>query len=184
MKTERKWSWTEGEVDTDAEYIELRYGSVESGTYNDWTPIAYISAPQDHLFHVQFLIQPLDEEKKIAYEAAKKELTFYLVEKEEPDPWSYVQYHCSSTANVYSDIHWSFFPDSKEQDGSSPRKAIIVDSIKEEYQWIKCHCSGFHTEMQMLKEIDGKPYDVQTLRNDKDEERTVYFDISKFYKTS
>jgi len=75
-------------------------------------------------------------------------------------------------------------PHNKEKDGSSPGKAIIVDSIKEEYQWIKYHCSGWHKEMQMLKEIDGKPYDVQILYNDQGEERTVYFDISKFYKTS
>jgi hypothetical protein len=35
--------------------------------------------------------------------------------------------------------------------------------------------------MQALQEIDGKPYDVHTLRNDPGEERTVYFDISRFY---
>lgn len=111
MKITTKWSWTVGQVDTSSEYIELRYGSVESGTYNDWLPVAYISSPQDHVFCIQFLIQPLDENKKVALEAAKKELNFYLVEKGEPDPWSYAQYHCGSTAYVYSDIHWSFFPE-------------------------------------------------------------------------
>lgn len=74
-------------------------------------------------------------------------------------------------------------PHHKEKDGSSPDKAIIVESIKEEYQWISCHCSDWYKEIQMLKIIDGKPYDVQPLYNDQGEERTVYFDISKFYKT-
>lgn len=109
-KKRKKWSWTEGKVDTYAEHMELRYGSVESGGWDEWRPVAYISAPQDQVFYVQFLLHSSDEQEKLALEAAKRELNFYLVDKEEPDPWEYAQYHCGTMADVYSHIHWSFFP--------------------------------------------------------------------------
>lgn len=68
-----------------------------------------------------------------------------------------------------------------ERDGSSPEKAVIVGSVGEEYDWIGRHCAGWRFVSQALTEIDGKPYDEMTLRNDRGEERTVYFDISRFY---
>ena len=74
------------------------------------------------------------------------------------------------------------------RDGSSAEKAIIVGSVGEEYQWMQRHCPGFRpgmqalqAGMQALQEIEGKPYDVLPWRNDRGEERTVYFDISRFY---
>ncbi|WP_020470876.1 hypothetical protein [Zavarzinella formosa] len=68
-----------------------------------------------------------------------------------------------------------------DRDGSSPEKAIIANSIGEEYDWIRRHCPGFRPGIQALSEIAGKHYDVHTLRNNRGEERTVYFDISRFY---
>jgi hypothetical protein len=67
------------------------------------------------------------------------------------------------------------------RDGSSPEKAIIVQSVAEEYQWIQANCPGFLPGMQALKNIEGKPYDVLSLRSSSGEERTVYFDISSFF---
>ena len=69
------------------------------------------------------------------------------------------------------------------KDGSSPEKAIVVDSIAEEFMWIAHHCSEFNMEKQALHHIDDKPYDVLTLGNGTGEKRTVYFDISKFFGT-
>ncbi|CAN5585230.1 hypothetical protein BH11PLA2_BH11PLA2_35020 [soil metagenome] len=66
-------------------------------------------------------------------------------------------------------------------DGSSAAQAVVVGSVGEEYAWIQRNCPGFQPQMQALQEIDGKPYDVHTLRNAAGEERTVYFDISRFY---
>ena len=68
-----------------------------------------------------------------------------------------------------------------DQDGSSPEKALVVGSVGEEYAWVQRHCPGFQPEMQALREIDGKPYDVLTLHNDRGEQRTVYFDIARFF---
>ena len=66
-------------------------------------------------------------------------------------------------------------------DGSTPEKAIIVQSIAEEYHWIHKHCAGYTMQMQALQHIDGKPYDVLTLQSASGAERTVYFDISPFF---
>ena len=67
------------------------------------------------------------------------------------------------------------------RDGSSAEKAIVVGGVPEEYDWVARHCPGFRFRMQALQEIEGKPYDVLTLRNEQGEERTVYFDISSFF---
>jgi hypothetical protein len=67
------------------------------------------------------------------------------------------------------------------RDGSTPDKAIVVGSVGEEYEWVQLHCPGFLPQMQSLQRIRGIPYDVLTLQNDRGEERTVYFDISRFY---
>jgi hypothetical protein len=36
----------------------------------------------------------------------KKELLYYLIELEEPDPWLYAKYHCTTALNWYSMVHW------------------------------------------------------------------------------
>jgi len=69
-------------------------------------------------------------------------------------------------------------------DGSSPDQAIIVNGVGEEYQWMQRNCPGLQPGMQSLQEIEGKPYDVLTWRNDRGQERTVYFDISRFFGKS
>lgn len=69
----------------------------------------------------------------------------------------------------------------KGRDGSTPDKAIIVDSIAAEYQWVRDNCAGYAHVMQALQQIDGKPYDVLTMRAANGEARTIYFDISRFY---
>ncbi|HEX4612940.1 MAG TPA: hypothetical protein VH092_32420 [Urbifossiella sp.] len=67
------------------------------------------------------------------------------------------------------------------RDGSSPEKAVVVGSIGEEYEWMRRHCSGWRPVVQALTHIDGKPHDTHTLKNDRGEERTLYFDISRFF---
>ena len=66
-------------------------------------------------------------------------------------------------------------------DGSSPEKAVVVNNIGEEYDWMQRNCPGFRPGKQSLQEIDGKPFDVLTWQNDRGEQRTVYFDISRFF---
>jgi hypothetical protein len=67
------------------------------------------------------------------------------------------------------------------QDGSSPARAVPVNSVGEEYEWMRLHCAGLKLVKQSLCELDGKPFDVHTLRDANAAEREVYFDISSFY---
>ena len=43
------------------------------------------------------------------------------------------------------------------------------------------HYPGFQPEKQTLTHIGGKPFDVLTWHNDRGEEQTVFFDISRFF---
>jgi hypothetical protein len=42
-------------------------------------------------------------------DAARKELDFYLVEKHGENSWAYAKYHCGTSANICSTLHWSYF---------------------------------------------------------------------------
>ncbi len=45
------------------------------------------------------------------YKLLQNELHFYLYELKNPNPISYLIYHCSTLSNVYSKIHFSFIPE-------------------------------------------------------------------------
>ena len=103
------WIWEEDTVDLDGEHFELRYGDVNTGGYEDWTPIAIIGKPRGRVFPVMWLMTPPEIDKSII-QAVREELDFYLVDKCEPNPWEYAIYHCGTGANIYSKVHWSYFP--------------------------------------------------------------------------
>ena len=102
----RKWAWTEGHVDEREDFIELRYGSASQFSCDEWLTVARVGAPVEHTFPVEWLLDRKKHPKPVA--AIQKELDFYLVEKEEENPWLYAQYHCGTSANLYSDVHWGF----------------------------------------------------------------------------
>jgi len=68
-----------------------------------------------------------------------------------------------------------------DRDGSSPERAIMVNNVAEEYSWMRSRYPGLQPGTQALTKVDGIPYDVLTWRNDKGDERVVFFDISKFF---
>ena len=107
------WRWAEGDVDRSKEHIELRYGDASETEFEDWQPVALIGPPRNHTFPVKWLTDGGTPEGKESIRDARKELDFYLVEKGEPDPWAYAQYHCGTASNMYSEIHWSYFPEGK-----------------------------------------------------------------------
>ena len=111
IKDRKGWAWRVGSVDRTTEHFELRYGSSEEAGWDDWLPVAFVGPPSEKVFVVEFLI----DEKQMPRSAemiqqVKEELDFFLVELGEPDPWLYAQHHCKTASNVYSAIHWSFFP--------------------------------------------------------------------------
>ncbi|MGI8772073.1 MAG: hypothetical protein ACR2JE_11625 [Acidobacteriaceae bacterium] len=102
------YRWQEGPVDHSKEHFELRFGSADRNSWNEWIPVAVIAPPDAGAVSVQFLIEPNDSNANIITKV-KKEINFYLLELGDPDPWKYAQYHCGTISNAYSDVHWSFF---------------------------------------------------------------------------
>jgi hypothetical protein len=64
---------------------------------------------------VEFLVDRDSPEHEQAVAKVVEDIEFYLIEKPEPDPWGYAQYHCGTLANVYSHVHWGYFVSSPEQ---------------------------------------------------------------------
>jgi hypothetical protein len=104
------WSWREDVIDVQTEHIELRYGDAGNSPYEQWIPVALIGKPTNNVFPVLWLVSPDDPAHERMIDAARKELDFFLVELREPNPWEYAKYHCKTAANIYSDVHWSYFP--------------------------------------------------------------------------
>jgi ABC-type phosphate transport system substrate-binding protein len=71
--------------------------------------------------------------------------------------------------------------DNTGRDGSSFDLAIIVNSISEEYAWIRKTYPGSQVNAQALVRHDGKHFDVLTFTTSDGETRKAYFDISRFF---
>ena len=78
-------------------------------------------------------------------------------------------------------------PADSVRDGSSFDRAIIIKDTDEtagvhsEYQWIRDNYPGYSTEKQSLVAHQGISFDVLVIRNQDRTEKTVYFNISRFY---
>lgn len=104
-----EWDWVDAPVDESATFLELAYRQSPDSLDESLQPIARIGRPKDRLFPVQWLV-PVVASNEAAIEHVRRELDFYLAEKDEPDPWNYAIYHCGTAANLYSPVHWSYFP--------------------------------------------------------------------------
>lgn len=111
------WQWRESPVDRATAHFELRHGSSEKGEWDTWLPVALVGPACNDVFPVQFLIDGKGEKNADIVRDVTRELTFYLVEKMERDPWGYAQYHCGTAANLYSSVHWAFFESVKPRAG-------------------------------------------------------------------
>jgi hypothetical protein len=95
-----KSRWFEGSVNPDREHIRICVG-------DDWEPIALIAPVSEAEFAAEFLIDSAkDPSAEEARDMVRAELDFYLNEKDELRPWAYAVYHCGTTSNVYSSVHW------------------------------------------------------------------------------
>jgi hypothetical protein len=99
--------WQEGSVNRSEEHFELRSGSAENDGWDEWVPVAVIGTPKAGAVIVQFLANPTDTNAAVIRKVIS-EIQFYLLEVGKPDPWEYAKYHCGTSSNVYSDVHWSF----------------------------------------------------------------------------
>lgn len=105
-----KWQWREDTVDCTDDFAELRFAQTPESVWDACLPVCLVGKPQDQVFPVHFLLSSTHPLYGESTSRAKRELDFYLSEKQESDPWSYVRHHCGTAANMHSDIHWSFFP--------------------------------------------------------------------------
>ena len=125
MKSEKQTTWhlVEGIVDTNEEYIKITYGAIDG---DDFEPIALTAPGNNKTFTVQYLLQPEPEnkEQQKMLNTVRKELNFYFLELKEKDPWAYACYHCTTAANLYSDVHWHYYP--KGDKGESEHHAEII----------------------------------------------------------
>lgn len=103
-----RWAWRERSVDIAEEHFELRYGSAQESGWDSWRPVAIVGRPRKGVFGVQFMIDRATPDSAAMVDAVVAELDYYLVTLGEPNPWRYAQYHCSTSANIYSSVHWSF----------------------------------------------------------------------------
>ena len=124
------WSWREGAVDVEGEHIELRYGDAAKNDYKKWLPVALIGKPAHHVFPVLWLMSPDNPSREEMINAARKELDFYLAEKREANPWEYAIYHCNTSANMYSKVHWSYFPNRSRGERHSSSVIQLSDGSK------------------------------------------------------
>jgi len=124
----KKCRWVEGEVDTDEEHIELRYGNANESGWESWPKIALVSSPKFEVFTVQFLLAVKGVREQAIIDHVRRQLDFYLVEKREYDQWAYVQYHCGTMANVYSNVHWSFVPKACDRAHLKERQSMKAES--------------------------------------------------------
>ena len=107
MKTNpnQKWKWVKGQVDIDKDHIKISYD-------DDPKPLVLIAPPKRNEFVVQFLLDEASatKEQKAKIDDVIVDLDYFLIELGERDPWAYAKYHCSTAANVYSKVHWSYYP--------------------------------------------------------------------------
>ncbi len=101
----RDWSWRVADVDARADHLRLHYGSGDLDPAS-WVLAARVGRPEGRVFPVQWLVDPQVVSNKDLVEAVTRDLDFYLKDVGRPDPWSYAQYHCETTSNLYGDVHW------------------------------------------------------------------------------
>ena len=127
------WGWQEGVVNVQGEHIELRYGDAETTASEQWLPIALIGKPTNHVFPVRWLL-PASVNPEITSEV-QRDLDFYLVEHPKGfpgtgHPWGYAIYHCNTAANMYSSVHWSYFPNGNRGQHYASRIVTLADDTK------------------------------------------------------
>jgi hypothetical protein len=98
-----------GIVNRDKDHILLVYGDANQVDPEDFAPVALIQ-PCPGGFTVQYILDIDDTNKKRMIEEVQEEITYFNLDKGEPDPWAYAKYHCATAANWYSPVHWIWYP--------------------------------------------------------------------------
>jgi hypothetical protein len=121
-------SWQKGRINKDNEYIELLWAK-------DKTSICLLQPSGNNCFIVEFI----DGVNSNYVNEAERELNFYLIEIQEPKPWIYAKYHCSTAANLYSKVSWVLMKGAKKMDHDAEKIAAYLceykDKLHKIYNW-------------------------------------------------
>ena len=109
----------EGPVSPDGEHMSLSYGSFNAPGRDEppFPEVARVSPPQDGVIMLELLIDDSTTHDKEIITAVRSHVHWLFVEKREPNPWAYARYHCTTSANIYSRVHWSWVSGSNDDRG-------------------------------------------------------------------
>lgn len=96
IEGENQSIWSEAKVNTDKPHIIL--SDAETGK------LLALAAPANEGIGVEFH----EPDSKKTMKTLKEQLNFYFGSEQEPGPWEYAIHHCSTAANIYSDIRWAY----------------------------------------------------------------------------
>jgi len=99
------WNWLPGKVDLNNRYFELKFGF-------DPLPVARIGIGVNKNFVVEFLLNLNEDIEKLQeiFSEVLREIELYLINNSEPDPIEYMINHTKKCANMYSKVHWRYYP--------------------------------------------------------------------------
>jgi hypothetical protein len=97
----QKWSWQEGFVDRGGAHLALSHDDYENRV------VALVGPPREGVLPVEFLAAGGEASLEKVIADVRRKLNMYLLEAGGDNPWAYAIYHCRTSANVYSNVHWS-----------------------------------------------------------------------------
>lgn len=117
------WKWIPGKVDLKNRFFELKFG-------NDPAPVARIGIGESKTFIVEFLFneKELEKQQEIFSEIIW-EIELYLINNNEADPIEYMINHTKKCANMYSRIHWRYFPKGSKRAILLSKERTLVKSV-------------------------------------------------------
>ena len=97
----------EGVVSSDDEHIALSYGSFDTEE-PPFPIVARVSPPRKGVITLELLVDDSTTRGKEIIVDIRRKVNWLFVEKGEANPWGYAKYHCTTGANVYSNVHWGW----------------------------------------------------------------------------
>jgi protein-tyrosine-phosphatase len=102
--------WVEGIVSNWSEHIRISFHEQDDDI--PLIPVARIAPGHGRTTIVQFILKedlPSLKTEQILKDV-KRQFDFFLSEKDEPDPWNYAMYHCTTAGMLYSTVWWGYYP--------------------------------------------------------------------------
>jgi protein-tyrosine-phosphatase len=102
--------WVEGIVSNWSEHIKISFHEQDDDI--TFIPVARIAPGHGKTTLVQFVLnEDLSASKtEQILKDVKRQFDFFLSEKDEPDPWQYAMYHCTTAGMLYSTVWWGYYP--------------------------------------------------------------------------